>query len=535
MMKNVLTVCTILLLAGGCSPAEGPTQGEAPAPAPVDPQQELDNGTPGEVESIGAADDQTAGLQLLSLEELLPEQFGVVTRPWLGDLDGMAERHAIRVLVISGGPQFFYSNGRPRGMIIELLTRFQKHVNESLGRGLHAVEIIPMPVSRNRLIPALLAGQADLIAADLTITEHRSELVDFSLPLIRDIDEVMIFGPGASAGIDSIEDLAGKSVYVRRSSSYFEHLESLNRDFEDRGLDPIQIEPANEMLRTQDILEMANAGLISATVLDSYRANYWAQIFSNLEVRSDLVVNSGGDIAWVFRKDSPQLADAVNSFVRQHRQGTLIGNVLIQRYLSNAQWVRNATNRVGLERLRPTLEFFRAGAEIARLDPLMLVAQAYQESELDNSRTSSAGAVGIMQIKPSTAADKNVGIEDVNPLADNIRAGAIYMRFLMDRYFAGEDMHELEQWLFALAAYNAGPARIRRIRQQAEAEGHDPNRWLENVEIVAARQIGRETVNYVRNVFKYYIAYRMAWEEQQLRQPIDDLQMLDLDPAQQPN
>jgi membrane-bound lytic murein transglycosylase MltF len=282
------------------------------------------------------------------------------------------------------------------------------------------------------------------------------------------------------------------------------------------------------MLRTQDILEMVNAGLVNATVLDNYKANYWTQVFSDIEVRGDLVVRSGGEIAWVFRKDSPQLAETVNEFVRQHRQGTLIGNILIKRYMENAQWVRNATSEVGLERLRPTLELFRAGAEIARLDPLMLVAQAYQESGLDHSRTSPAGAVGMMQIKPSTAADKNVGIDDVSILADNIRAGAIYMRFLMDRYFANDDMDGIQQWLFALAAYNAGPAKIRRIRRQAEAEGHDPNRWLENVELVAARQIGRETVNYVRNVFKYYVAYRMAWEKRRLRQSLDDMQMLDL-------
>jgi membrane-bound lytic murein transglycosylase MltF len=158
----------------------------------------------------------------------------------------------------------------------------------------------------------------------------------------------------------------------------------------------------------------------------------------------------------------------------------------------------------------------------------MLVAQAYQESELDHSKKSPVGAVGMMQIKPSTAADKNVGIDDISSPADNIRAGAIYMRFLMDRYFAGEDMDGVQQWLFALAAYNAGPARIQRIRRQAADEGHDPNLWLDNVELVAARKIGRETVNYVRNVFKYYVAYRMAWEARESRQSIGEMNSLDL-------
>ncbi len=522
MMKNVFAICAILMLVSGCSPADNRTQNEVPAAqTAAESQSDFDNTLPEEAEEEASAE------RLSTLEDLLPEQFGVLTAPWRGDLDGMAERHAIRVLVVSGGPQFFYYRGKPRGMVIELLVRFQKHVNEKLGRGLDAVEVIAMPVSRDRLIPALIAGQADLIAADLTKTEHRSDLVNFSIPLVRDVDEVFVFSPGSSQDIETIDGLAGKSVYVRESSSYFEHIRSLNKDFAARGLEPIRIESANEMLRTQDILEMVNAGLVGATVLDNYRAHYWKQIFSDIEVRDDLVVNAGGDIAWVFRKNSPQLAEILNEFVRQHRKGTLIGNILIKRYLENVRWVRNATDDSSIERLQPTLELFHTAAENAGLDPLMLVAQAYQESEFDHSRTSPAGAVGMMQIKPSTAADKHVGIDDVTILADNIRAGAIYMRFLMDRYFADDDMDGVQQWLFALAAYNAGPAKIRRIRRQAEAEGHDPNQWLENVELVAARQIGRETVNYVRNVFKYYVAYRMAWEERRLRQSVGDVQMQD--------
>jgi membrane-bound lytic murein transglycosylase MltF len=294
----------------------------------------------------------------------------------------------------------------------------------------------------------------------------------------------------------------------------------LNKRFNDRGLKPVRIDEANELLRSQDILEMVNAGLVSATVVDSYKADYWSKIFPDMNVREGLVVHAGGEIAWVFRKDSPQLAAAINSFARDHRQGTLIGNVLINRYMKNLDWVRNSTSDDGVARLRPLLEHFRSSAAENSLDPLMLAAQAYQESELDHSKESPAGAVGIMQIKPSTAADRNVGIDDISSPADNIRAGARYMRFLMDRYFSEPEMGELQQWLFALAAYNAGPARIQRLRNLAAAEGHDPNLWLDNVELIAARKIGRETVRYVRNVFKYFVAYRMAWEERALRQSL---------------
>jgi membrane-bound lytic murein transglycosylase MltF len=454
---------------------------------------------------------------LVSLDDLLPEQFGNLTAPWSGDLDGMAERRVIRVMVVSGGPQFFYYNGRPRGMIAELLVLLQEELNVGLDRGLDQVEIMPMPVSRDRLISALVNGQADLVAADLTITKARSDLVDFSAPFVRNVDEVVVFAPGEGDGVVSLDDLAGRSMYVRRSSSYFEHLTELNDDLTGRELKSIQIDAANELLRTQDILEMVNAGLVSATIVDSYKASSWSRIFPDLQVRDDLVVHAGGEIAWAFRKDSPQLAAVANDFARGHRQGTLIGNVLIKRYMENLDWVRNSTSDSGVERLRPLLEHFNFSASENELDPLMLAAQAYQESELDHDRESPAGAVGIMQIKPSTAADRNVGIDDISNPSDNIEAGARYMRFLMDRYFSGPEMGETQRWLFALAAYNAGPARIQRLRKQAAAEGHDPNVWLNNVELIAARKIGRETVRYVRNVFKYYVAYRLAWEDRELR------------------
>lgn len=454
---------------------------------------------------------------LSSLEDLLPADFAVVTAPWKGDLPGMVERRFIRTLVVASGPDFFYYDGKPRGVVAELLGLLQSELNVALNRRLDKVEFLPMPVSRDRLIPALMAGEADLVAADLTITKERSALVDFSVPFARGVDEVVVFAPGKGRDIRNVDGLAGLTIMVRRSSSYFEHLQQLNGDFAARGLDPIRIEPVNELLRTEDILEMVNAGIIPATVVDSYKAKSWAAVFDAIDVRADLVIHESGDIAWAFRKDSPELAAVVNDFIRGHRQGTLIGNVLLKRYFDNLHWVRNSTSEDGLARLQPLMQHFRASGERYDIDPLMLAAQAYQESELEPGRRSPAGAVGIMQIKPSTAADRNVGIEDISTPDKNIQAGAKYMRFLMDRYFDDTEMMAIQQWLFALAAYNAGPARVRSLRSQAAKEGYDPNVWLDNVEVVAARRIGRETVTYVRNVFKYYVAYRLASQNRQLR------------------
>ncbi len=513
----LIAICVLLQWVAACS-----SEGDAPANA----GQAGDSVSDVNAEDRSDSHDATAteaetDRSLSSLDDLLPHQFAILTEAWRGDLDGMVERRVIRVLVVSGGPMFFYYKGKPRGIVAELLVHMQKEINADLKRRLDQVEIVPMPVSRDRLIPALVSGRADLVAADLTITDERAELVDFSIPIATGIDEVVVFASGVGEDVRTIDDMAGRSVYVRESSSYFEHISILNENFRSRGLEPIEIVAANELLRAQDILEMLNAGLVFATVIDGYKAGQWSQILTNLQVRNDLVVHAAGEIAWLFRKDSPQFGAVVDKFVKGHRVGTLLGNVIINRYMENLQWIRNSTSEASLEKLRPLLELFRASAKENDMDTLMLVAQAYQESELDHSKKSPAGAMGIMQIKPSTAADKNVGVKDISAPADNIRAGARYMRFLMDRYFSDPEVDELHRWLFALAAYNAGPAKVMRMRKQAADEGHDPNLWVDNVELVAARQIGRETVHYVRNVFKYYVAYRMAWEKRDMRESIE--------------
>ena len=510
---NRLPLIVLLLIGAACGSAGSDAKEET---ATSDNAQEAPAGAQTSIETA----DEPALPAPRSLDELLPEKLELLVGAWQGDLDEMVERRVIRVLVVSGSPQFFYFRGKPRGMVSELLALFQRDLNASLGRRLDQIEIVPMPVSRDRLVPALLGGQADLVAADLTITNARSALVDFSVPFATGVNEVVVFAPGTGADVETLDDLSGRSVYVRKSSSYYEHLSVLNAELSKRGKEPVKVIEANELLRTEDILEMVNGQLVDATVVDSYKAGYWSAIFTDMVVRDDLVVHAGGKIAWAFRKDSPKLADVVNDFIRGHRQGTLVGNVLISRYLGNLHWVRNSTSDQGLDILQPLLEDFAASAAENGFDPLMLAAQAYQESELDHSKKSPAGAVGIMQIKPSTAADSNVGIDDISSPGDNIRAGARYLRFLIDRYFSDDEVDELQGWFFALAAYNAGPARIQRLRRQAAAEGYDPNRWLDNVEVIVARKIGRETVRYVRNVFKYYVAYKLAWQHREAQQAI---------------
>jgi membrane-bound lytic murein transglycosylase MltF len=191
----------------------------------------------------------------------------------------------------------------------------------------------------------------------------------------------------------------------------------------------------------------------------------------------------------------------------------MIGNMLLKRYLKSTQYVKNALDDKEMQKFSAKVVVFKKYAAKYNFDHLLIAALAYQESGLDNSKRSQRGAVGVMQILPSTAADPNIAIPDIQELEKNVHAGTKYLRFIIDRYYADEPMNEGNKNLFGLASYNAGPARIRDLRQKAAGKGLDPNRWFYNVEVVAAQDIGRETVQYVSNIFKYYVAYRSAFSQ----------------------
>jgi len=509
-MKIRIPITALLLCLVACG---GATEPDAP-PVSTDATD-----SPAATESAAPSVPETpdALIENPSSGDLLPMPFRAIWEPWHGDFDGMVERRIVRAVVPFGGYQFYYEDGLPRGASWELLQRLEQHVNDKLNRGNVKIYVVAIPVSRDELISTLIDGHADIIAADLTITADRTQQIQFSRPMLTKINEVIVTSPG-TAPIGVIDDLAGREIVVRQSSSYFEHLQPMLQTFTDRGLVPPKIRAADEILEAEDLLEMVNGGMIDMTVMDDYKARFWAGVFPDIVVHDDLVINEGGSIAWAFRKESPQLAAVIQEFLRKYGKGTMIGNDTYNRYLSNAARVRCTHSKRSPQDLANLVSVFRMYGEEFDFDWLMLAAQGQQESGLRQNRKSRAGAIGIMQIKPSTAADKNVGINDISTIDGNVHAGAKYMRFLADRYFSDDEINALNQWIFSLAAYNAGPAKIARYRRESAENGYDPNRWFDNVEIIAARRIGRETVTYVSNVFKYYVGYQLTSERTALRQ-----------------
>lgn len=450
--------------------------------------------------------DEQAGAQADPMASLIP-----TNEAWLGDLDGMRQRKQIRILVPYSKTFYFIDKGGTQfGATYEVGKAFEDWLNKQDKAKTLRTYVIFIPVPRDRLLSGLVDGIGDIAAGNLTITEARSRLVQFSNPFAKGVKEVLVTG-SAAPEVASLEDLSGREIFLRPSSSYAEHLGALNKSFESAGKKPIQISSLDEELEDEDILEMVNAGLLPWGIVDEHKATLWSSVFTSLKVRQDIVIHEGGEIAWAMRRDSPLLLATVNKFVETHKLGTSFGNMLKKRYLGTNSPAKRATSEEEMRKFEELAAIFRQYCERYEFDTLMIAAQGYQESGLDQSARSPRGAVGIMQLLPSTAADPSVGITGIDTsAANNIHAGVRYLRLLVDKYLDDPALDEKNRTLMAFAAYNAGPGNLRKFRRLAEKSGLDPNVWFGNVEHAAASIVGRETVQYVSNIYKYYVAYKLA-------------------------
>jgi membrane-bound lytic murein transglycosylase MltF len=451
------------------------------------------------------------------LEDVWP----AMAEPQFGDLDAMVQRGEIRILTTFTLGSYFIDQGRQRGTVFEMSRLFEKYARDKLGKAARTLKVTIIPVRRDQLIPFLVAGHGDVAFANLTITPERRELVDFSTPFTKKARELLVTGP-AAAVIVEVTDLAGQELVVPRASSYYESITALNEQFIADGLEPIKITASDPRLEAEDILEMMNAGLLPATVVDDHRVRVWAKVFNNLSVHEDIVFRKNAEIALAMRKESPQFKALLDGFAYENRVGTLTTNILLKRYGKNIAWVRPALEREPFRRFEQLSGLFRTYADRYDFDWLLLASFAFQESAFDQNARSPVGAIGVMQVMPATAADRAVGIADIENLENNIHAGTKYLSVLRGHYFSDADLAPTERVLFTMAGYNAGPNRINRLRRVAEARGLDPNVWFNNVELVVAAQVGREPVTYVGNIYRYYIAYKRALAAQESKNSIRD-------------
>jgi len=448
-----------------------------------------------------------------------PRQLRIANKKWTGDFDKLLERRMIRVYAPFSRSLFFNDNGRERGLAAELVRDWERYLNFKYAKqlGKRPLTIYIAPATRDKLLTDLVDGLADVSIGNLTVTEERLKTVDF-VPGDegrRTISEVVVTGP-KSPELKTLDDLSGKPVHVRKASSYYESLEKQNERLQKDQKPPITLIVVPDALEDEDLMEMLDAGLIELLIVDGWKARMWAQVLPKIRVRNDLVLRRDARTGWAIRKDSPRLSAEIEDFFMNWAMKQGVADYRMNKYMKRVKELKDPTASAEYKRFKETLAFFEKYGKKYGFDPLMLAAQGYQESELNQQARSHTGAIGIMQLMPETGDQMKVG--DIHVAESNIHAGSKYMDQLMSAYFPDAHFSEGNRPLFAFASYNCGPGNVAKCRRDAEKQGLDPNKWFNNVEVIASQRIGRETVTYVSNIYKYYIAYKLATEDMAERQ-----------------
>ena len=452
--------------------------------------------------SLGAI----AGAAALTTAAAAVTALKLETQAVKGDWNKISERGTIRVVLPYSRTLFFNDRGTQMGLDAESLREFDGWLKKKYRTRSRPITVLAMPTTRDRLLANLRNGHAEIAIANLTITAERQKNFDFTLPVRDSVSEIVVMNK-AHPPVANLDELAGREVHVRKTSSYYESLRRLNERFRRAGKPQMKLTLVPDELEDEDMMEMVAAGLLHLIVVDDWKAKLWAAILPNIQLRPELALRTGAKIGWAVRKDTPKLKALLNEFITEHLKGTKMAAIHLASYQRRFKALRNATIAHEWRKFEDTIAFFERYGEQYGFDHLMLAAQGYQESRLNQSARSRAGAIGIMQIMPATG--KELGVGDINKAEPNVHGGTKYMRILLDRYFKEANFDQQNRTLFALASYNAGPSRIAKIRTEAKNQGLNPNKWFNNVEIVASKRIGQEPVHYVRNIYKYYTAYRL--------------------------
>jgi membrane-bound lytic murein transglycosylase MltF len=425
------------------------------------------------------------------------------------DLAEMLERRTIRVLTTYAPSTYFIYEGRSYGFEYSLLKDFEKYINRRFPRDRIPTILEFVPVPENLLIPCLQIGIGDVIAAGMRRSEATMEMVDFTIPYLHSVSEVLVTRRQAPA-VTSLPDLSGRRIHIQSGWQDSKTLRRIDARLRVKGLPPLEKIPVNGFLTSEDIMELINSGVLDLSIVESHIARLWSSAYPDIRILEFPEISAYTPISWAVRKDNPDLKASLNQFLQSRRRGSRFGNIYYRQYFTATDWISNPLILTDHAKFSRYVPLFRKYGSQYGFDWLLLAAVAYQESQMKNRRRSQAGAVGLMQVMPATAGDANIDIDNIRDPEQNVHAGTKYLALLRDVYFPAPDFSSEERMRFILAAYNAGPGKIARCRRLAARMGYDPNKWFGHTEQAARRLIGRETVDYVANVIRYYMAYSLG-------------------------
>jgi membrane-bound lytic murein transglycosylase F len=386
------------------------------------------------------------------------------------DLDVIRKSGTLKVIISYDPINYFIYGGTPMGYSYELAENFAK----DLGIPLEVVVVRDM----NQQLTMLRKGEGDIVAHFLTVIEPRTGIVDFSTPLDSTQQVLVQHNPSkndSSRLVRKLEELDGKTVYVRENSAYFTRMKKI---MDEKGIS-INIVTVPGTLTTSELIGKVNNGTIEFTVADDNIASTHKALYPNIDSETRLSITE--PLAWAVRKNSPMLLGALDRWLEQKNKSGDLAALHDKYYDHQYQFRKHAvrafySSHAG--KISPYDDLVRKHAQAIDWDWRLLSALIYEESQFDPDALSWAGAAGLMQLMPTTAATFNAG--DMSSPADNIKTGTAYLKSLEKEW---QDIRDHATRLkFILASYNVGPGHVRDAQKLAVKYGANPNSWEGNVE-----------------------------------------------------
>lgn len=413
-------------------------------------------------------------------------------RSYREDLAGLAERRVLRLVTVPGPVNYYAVHGRLKGFEYELVRRFAE-------RHRMRVDVVTAD-SVEEMQRLLLAGRGDVIAASLPAAGAGT---DFAASRPYDFAAPVVIARAGDAPLVDVTDLAGRRLLLPSESPWLEAVRALRQ----RGIN-VEIETLEGNVTAEEALQRVADGRSDLALIGSNRVR--AQFARQLELRAQFALAEPAPMSWLVRGTDRQLLAALDAFLEETYQSGYY-KALYSRYVERPGASRDAALVAGAEQISPYDDIVRQVAAHYDFDWRLIVAQMFQESHFNPNAESVAGASGLMQLLPTTAA--SIGAGDLADPASNIRAGLKYMNYLRGQF--EDDLNLQDRTWFTLAAYNAGFSRVQRARARAEAMNLDPDRWFDNVEL-AMLALGKSTDQgcncsqaavYVRDIRSRYNSY----------------------------
>jgi membrane-bound lytic murein transglycosylase MltF len=413
----------------------------------------------------------------------------------------------IRILTTRNAFDFYIYQGKNKGIQYEMTKEFLKYLNTKYAKdkSLPKIRFEIIPVDNDQLIPMLLAGKGDIIAAGLSVTQKRIEEVQFTKPY-KYVDEVVI--TRKSIGDTPFSD---KTFFVRESSSYWEALLKYNDKVATN--DTVNLLPASEDLHTENIIELISLGKFDYTLVDSYIADMALKTYKDLHIHKSRAFGKNIPVAWSVRKNNGLLLKELNIFMDKVKQGSLLGNIFSNKYFSDMNKIASDDFDIKTSKLSKFDDQLKKYSTMYNFDWKLMAALCFQESRFNPNITNKWGAIGLFQIKQSTVNEPYIKIPKITGIKyieNNIHAGIKYFHWIKNRYFdSNPNMTEADRIRMTLAAYNAGPATVLRAMKLAVKMRLNPNIWFRQVELAMLKMKKIEPVNYVSEINKRYISYHL--------------------------